>query len=406
MRVIRIKTAFSRTEILFIIYFLYTLGDFGSRMLNWPAMYVQIPLYFFFLMSIVCVLGDKSYLPVDFLKWFVPFILLGFISIIYSTSFSDSTQIIPTISMAFLLGFAISIMLKIPGSISWIKYSHIIVSIPIGIYLVRTFQQAHWWSRLGEAFGMNENAVGLYFLVPFIFAITEISRKNRIIINICSIAVCLYVMLLSGSKKALLGLIIFVIVYLYFKSKGMGKKVLIIVASIAGVYALMWAVYSVPLLYNIIGYRMQLFLSTFLNGSAITGSGSTSERLDMISYGLRLFAKSPLFGNGINTFQYYYGTATGFYAYAHNNYIEILSTLGLLGFCLYYARHYKMIKGLIVNRGRNEKFAEGLALIILILFYDIGMVTYHSTRIILLISLASFIVETIKAEARISDTSM
>ena len=158
MRVIRIKTAFSRTEILFIIYFLYTLGDFGSRMLNWPAMYVQIPLYFFFLMSIVCVLGDKSYLPVDFLKWFVPFILLGFISIIYSTSFSDSTQIIPTISMAFLFGFAISIMLKIPGSISWIKYSHIIVSIPIGIYLVRTFQQAHWWSRLGEAFGMNDES--------------------------------------------------------------------------------------------------------------------------------------------------------------------------------------------------------------------------------------------------------
>ncbi len=60
---------------------------------------------------------------------------------------------------------------------------------------------------------------------------------------------------------------------------------------------------------------------------------STAMRLYMIREGLQMLAKYPLTGVGLNQ----YISHSSFRSYAHNDYVEVASTTGLVGFLIYYS---------------------------------------------------------------------
>lgn len=60
---------------------------------------------------------------------------------------------------------------------------------------------------------------------------------------------------------------------------------------------------------------------------------SAATRLDMIGEGWRLWLEAPILGHGIDQFR----VLSQFATYSHNNYIEMLATLGIVGFILYYS---------------------------------------------------------------------
>ena len=211
----------------------------------------------------------------------------------------------------------------------------------------------------------------------------------NIVLNIVALIVSSYVMLLAGSKKAFFGAILFVLILVLVGGKLNYKKVLSVIGVILLIIALFYIVLHNMQLYNIIGYRLELFWSS-ISGNSIKGT-STLERSNIISFGLKLFAESPIFGHGLNSFSFYYGNATGFYAYAHNNYIELASSLGIVGFGWFYSMHVFIAKDIVRIRKHISKNAPVIALLFVIMFYDIAMVSYCDTRIILLIIIAFFI---------------
>lgn len=378
----KIAISITRVKVIGIVFFLYTLGSFCVPMLGWNAAILQVPLYLFFCVCILSV--KKSLLIRRYILWYAPFVLICVISSLYAPNMNDAVSMFQSLIMAFLFGLSITVFLSYEGALPYIKYSHIFVALYVGIQLIMNFQQKSWWSRLGESFGMNENMVALYFLIPFCFAVNDIHEKRFRIINILAITIFSYVIMLTGSKKALFAAAIYVVLQSILRAGRVTKKMRVLIISGALIVCVYNLLLRVELLYNIMGHRIEDMVNAFVMKDFSNSGGSTGERGNMILFGLSLFARSPIWGWGLNSFQELYGNATGHYAYAHNNYVELLADLGIIGFVWYYSLAGKIIKYILRLKNKLQINAFYVSLVVVLLFYDFAMVAYYDTRIIML----------------------
>ena len=165
-------------------------------------------------------------------------------------------------------------------------------------------------------------------------------------------------MLLTGSKKAILIILMSLTILGILKNRlGIFKYLPYIFIGIA----ILFLIFNVDYLYNIIGFRIVNFLSTLgFNIEGASYSNSTQLRIFMYKIGFRAFLENPLFGGGWFWFSNYSGLGT----YSHNNYIEMLVTYGIFGFTLY---HLMIIK-LLFKLKKLIRFDNGTALFITLIF--------------------------------------
>lgn len=163
-----------------------------------------------------------------------------------------------------------------------------------GKYVNRSSGQA----RLGSTIGMHPNALG----------------------QSCAICLCcvLYVLKCTGKKRISLLLLPAAIMLVFSKSRtsllaaGIGaglfyimlpnRRVKIIMRMIGAMtiaLLTLWAVINIPLLYTLVGYRIEGILALLTGGNA---DASTTTRIDFIRIGLDIFKDYPLFGVGINNY--------------------------------------------------------------------------------------------------------
>jgi O-antigen ligase len=95
---------------------------------------------------------------------------------------------------------------------------------------------------------------------------------------------------------------------------------------------------------------------------------STNERFEFAEIGLRLWAESPLWGHGLDQFR----VLTYAETYAHNNYVELLVGLGVIGLLLYYALYA------VIARRALQRPDASLVLILLltITVWDFAAVSF------------------------------
>ena len=104
------------------------------------------------------------------------------------------------------------------------------------------------------------------------------------------------------------------------------------------------------------------------------GDSSTLSRMSFIETGWRLFMDKMFVGYGVNNFAY----VSGFGMYSHNNFIEILVGLGLVGFVLYYSMYLTAFKNI-----SKEKTNEGKLLFVIFVVravLEMAMVTYFDKK--------------------------
>lgn len=103
-------------------------------------------------------------------------------------------------------------------------------------------------------------------------------------------------------------------------------------------------------------------------------------REDMLMAALRLWEASPVFGHGVDSFRLLapYGT------YSHNNYAEILATLGLIGLLLFYGPFVLGTLSLASTYQRNRATPDGLrarwAVVVLVVILTLSthaVIYYH-----------------------------
>ena len=132
-------------------------------------------------------------------------------------------------------------------------------------------------------------------------------------------------------------------------------------------------------------------LEEMLGVDGTVQDGSTRMRMRMISVGWDYFKGHPYTGVGIGnsnliTLQY-----IGRKTYLHNNFIELLASVGIFGFLLYYAMYVYLIVGLYrVAVRANDDYATLMFIITvtqLILSY--GFVSYYDKMTYVYVAMAA-----------------
>jgi O-antigen ligase len=220
--------------------------------------------------------------------------------------------------------------------------------------------------RMGDLIG-NQNTYGLVFANAALVALYYFffnNEKRYILLA----GLFIFFGLSSGSKKVVF-LLILGLFFLILSKYGVRKLFKVIVYSFTSVLVGLGIIH-LPLFSTILE-RLESYLS-------VTGNTSDNLRAELIRYGLDLFYENPLLGYGLNNYSLFHWSGT----YSHNNYIEILVSLGIMGFLIYYSIFINSTIALLKKR-KNLKSIHALLVFSIIssLIFGYGMVQFYSKGI-------------------------
>ena len=190
-------------------------------------------------------------------------------------------------------------------------------------------------------------------------------RKRFKLFHIAVFVLAFIFAMSSGSRKALL-IVCIGVLFLTYKRYGI-HKVYKVVAIVLVLSVLFIAIIQLSV-FETINYRMEQ-LGKNLAGEG-GGDGSSAIRMNMIKDGWSIFKERMLTGYGISN----YSVATRYRTYAHNNFIEILVGLGLIGFVLYYLIYWNAMK--VLWKSKTDAGKALLCVFLVRFMMEIALVTY------------------------------
>lgn len=256
-----------------------------------------------------------------------------------------------------------------------------------GVSALIDFASISTYHRVGGEI-INENSLGLYMggaVLSSIWIILQSTKRRKLLCGILlpCVVVFAFVVLLSGSKKAIAFLLISVVALylLYARNASVGKKILVILGLSVAILLLFQAIRTLPFL-GTINARLEQLINT------LTGEGPASDsdqlRLSVSQTGIEAFLASPLFGNGTGHSYILFGT------YSHNNFVELLMNYGIIGFGAYYFP-YAVLLFLLYNRIKHNDLIAAYFMIYVVLqiALGIGWVNYYE-RVVQVITAAAW----------------
>jgi len=346
---------------------------------NIQTIYISNISFMIFILSGSLFIIKRNRIYID--KYIIFLILLLFwilLSCTWAVNFDASIS--KTITILQLVVFAI---VSYSFFASEKNVEHIIKSIFVGglfmcfytIYYYGTnyiFESMIYGQRLGNEINQI-NTMGMYASLTLILGIYYFLYNQKKIYILTSI-VSFIIALSSGSRKALI-MIIFGTLFLIIFKYGMKKIYKII--PVLGAFILVYTLVMALPMFELVQQRMNTFINIFTDEGKV--DNSTTVRLEMIEFGLTKFEKNPFLGYGINNYGILYKQYTGWSTYAHNNYIELLVDIGIVGFLIYYLAYIYLIYKLIHLIAKKHKEALIIMAIILTqILMDFGMVSYYN----------------------------
>lgn len=321
----------------------------------------------------------NSKLQIDsFIKFAIAFLLFGFISILWAKNSSYTINKIITISEILVLIILLYNYITYENKKDYLIFCNATAGTVYSIYIlafygvgkyIRLLQNSE---RIGSEIA-NVNTIGVILAFSCIIYLWYILYLKKYIM-IIPFALNLIVSVGTGSKKVILCLVVGIFLFVILKAQTR-KQVII-------------GIIEVVIVAFVLYYASQLSLFAAINGrfgrffAALTGrgraDGSSLARLDYIRIGFIEFFKRPLWGVGLGNSKWITAQYVGKETYLHCNYVELLSTLGIIGFVLYYAMYFIPVKNYFKYGIRGNSYhILGLVMIILRLIMHIAAVTYY-----------------------------
>ena len=246
--------------------------------------------------------------------------------------------------------------------------------------------------RLGGEIS-NENTFGLVFANASLIALYLAIMKGKKI-HYLSLALFLFFGFSSGSKKYIF-LVATGVIGIALINYGWRKIYKTLLGSIILLYVGIIAL-NMPI-FSTINIRFQSYLSGNLNTSDET-------RKNMIDFGIDLFKERPIFGYGLNNYRNYYYTGQ----YSHNNFIELLVCLGIVGFLLFYAMYFTSIKSILMNWIHRSRILYNehkmlLFLLVVNLVFGYGMVQIYDKNVWILLAVSIAIKDNLLQQTALED---
>jgi len=219
----------------------------------------------------------------------------------------------------------------------------IIGVVGMGIYTLYSYSLTGFFTMFNSGFRVGaeinqENTYGFYAGMGVIAGLGQYFKTKRIS-NIIVIIISLVMVLASGSRAAIIDCVIGIIglIIIEYGFRKARKTIMAFIFAGLAVY-IMFTYFDDMTIVRRLDTFSNLFYSTGV------ADNSTTTRLGMIQYGLEQFIYRPIQGYGINNFRVLYQQATGWDTYSHNNFVELLVDVGIVGFSLYYYIYYIILR--------------------------------------------------------------
>lgn len=328
-----------------------------------------------------------------FLKSYGLFLLYAVSSILWSANIGNSLSLVRVFIKIFVMMFFVVDYFLNRGTFDdFINILYISIIITV-LYVLFNATPDDWaYENLGKKHGIDTVRLAVRMVMGSYIGLFRWYKKRKPY----DIIICLSLLVISLSTGKRTGAIFIIVAYIIYNvciQKEYWKKL----AKVLWLFVLLglaWlAIMYIPALNETFGQRMLGFVETLFYGEA--SDASTVERLQLLDYAVNLFKSNFLFGSGLNGMRTYL-SQVGFYhvTYAHNNYLEIATGLGIIGVALYYAiylfpiiRAYKITK---VSKDHDVIFM--MSFLISLLVSDLVQVTYESYFELILICILSTLI--------------
>lgn len=242
----------------------------------------------------------------------------------------------------------------------------------------------------GRVFGTlgNSNLYALLLVINLTIGVAfAIFKKNWLLklIGLLAIGVSVVMILHTGSKKGMAGIILVPAIF-YFLWSGMNMRRRPVLVMLAGALAFLVLVGAVSLIMTGQHFdRLEVFLKGLTSGELGRGDNSTAGRIELYRIGYQVAMDNLILGVGLDNFKFHSGGSFGFDAvgvYAHSNYIELLATCGILAFTAYYGAFIYMLYTLFKLRRciyfeeTAARYSSTTVVVFLILIFDFAFVSY------------------------------
>lgn len=258
---------------------------------------------------------------------------------------------------------------------------------------------------LGERVGENVNnvnAIGLGTGISAIIAFYYVISKRRLA-HLLALFLCGFVALGTGSNKALVVMALGCFLILLFDAISSGS-VLSLVKLIIGITVIVAAfmlLLQLPM-FETINQRFTGMINAYMGNGRIDGSARIRNVL--VKAGLAQFVQAPVFGIGINNGSVVAMKAVGHDYYLHNNYVELLVDVGVVGTALFYA--LPLVALVVCLKKVKQGDAEAVLVVAIMLAWLIiqwGYVSYYGKPTYLYFAL--FAVVALPAPPRVATNS-
>ena len=323
-----------------------------------------------------------------YLIWYFCFCAFCAISVIWSMNRSTYITIMMSLVQVALLGICIIFYEEDEKKIHKLMIAIMSASVILCLRLVVEVPLDAWGSeRVGRYIGYGNVGVtyvlGFSSLIPFFYA----RIKNN---NWYYIMSALFIVFssLTGTKKGLITFVLGILIILLFETSNIKKILKNMVMLLCVTIIVFIAVMNVDVLYEAVGSRIISAIGQ-INGEML--DKSTRDRGLLMQYAWQTFLDSPIVGIGIDAFRFYEKNLFNQYGmYAHNNYLELMANLGLVGTVLYYGMIFvaTIRTGIFTKKHKKHYSIIAFALLVTLLIGDFVSVSYVQETLQLYIAMA------------------
>ena len=371
---------------LFVIYIVLT--NIVTQLFNMEASRISgiILLAPIFFMIVVFVLCSHGIIRVEFSYFHTYILVFGFFCLA-SSLWAQSPELAISkgidIIEIFIIMLIVSICFQqvdsvdsILKAIMWGYYAVILYEIVFygWDYFVTVMKES---TRVTSEL-LNSNTLGMCAAFAIMINLYLLLSKKISLWTVTLLFFGMVVVIASGSRKALVSLFLGIFFFFLVRSLRKDQQTLPLFRFLIALPVVAFIGYQILRLpiFSGIMKRMEGMFNIVVGG---TVEKSAMIRMSLVQLGLELFKQHPLLGVGIDNPRLYTYEVVGETYYLHNNYMEILSSGGIVGFISYYWIYVKLLISYIRRRDFDDlQYCICFVILILLLIMDYGMVSYYS----------------------------
>lgn len=327
-----------------------------------------------------CVSRDKIKAPITGVL-FLAFLIFCLLSILWSVAPDRSVTRVRTLAILMLYYFALlNFLLAWPHDRQRLYVVLRIIVIAAFIAAIYTLLVGNWETgdRVDDVIGdSNQASAYLAYSIPPALYLGSKRLFPRWFAGVHVLVIISAVLVMAsrtGLVVGLLGILLFFLITTQQRGIISLKTLMILALFVTGVLLIFNVIMSNPVLYQVVGSRFGSIFDILNGNQSRTNEGSYYDRGKLLELARQLFVSRPFAGVGINGFSYY-ASLTIRDAFSHNDYMELLSTVGIIGFALYYSQHVVIASRF--RRLRKGELALAVTLLIQLLLFHFFVVFYY-----------------------------